>query len=245
MTTIIHFLLLVVVLPLTCTVPSGQHYVQAPAYRDGDFWEFRALRLVRVREAGESEFKSSDLGAAYQVLFLKGEFRVFRLERAHDLRERLARALQDLQEGNVLGDLLLPVQGKEITGEEKPAYLSMFAVDQEPPNPLNFPLFVGKKWSDRSAFHIMGVDSMWLNNEYHVSGFSDVTTEAGTFPAFKIDGVGRGVGRTGKFKWVYTYYYSPDAKCIVKESSYLESPANPRADGPTQERQLTKYGSAF
>jgi hypothetical protein len=89
-------------------------------------------------------------------------------------------------------------------------------VAEPPAQMLNFPLFVGKKWSDQ--YFALGSDNKFktFKNSYEVEKFEMVSTSAGVFNAFKI---------TRKFnisdipsaKTLYQYYwYSPELKIVIK-----------------------------
>jgi uncharacterized caspase-like protein len=78
---------------------------------------------------------------------------------------------------------------------------------------LNFPLFVGKAWTDQ---HIEKSGSSYYNysTKYFVENYEIINTEAGSFEAFKItrQKYNNDTGWEGKDE----YWYSPDAKVIVK-----------------------------
>jgi len=80
---------------------------------------------------------------------------------------------------------------------------------------LNFPLFVGKKWSDKHTGRSTSGSYHTWENDYIVKKYETVNTEAGPFKAFKIFQRQHNVV-TG---WMGTneYWYSPEAKFIVME----------------------------
>jgi hypothetical protein len=107
---------------------------------------------------------------------------------------------------------------------------------------LQFPLVVGKTWHTR--YRLEGPD--YMRSTTSVTGVEDVTTSAGTFRALKIDRYdtrfggqgdrGRGESRVSG-KWIYTYYYSPQTRSVVKYSLYIRG-------GGTREIELIKFRTA-
>jgi hypothetical protein len=86
-------------------------------------------------------------------------------------------------------------------------------------NLLDFPLFVGKKWSD-STSGINPYDTQKRSgktiytHDFKVEAIEDVTTAAGTIKAYKIYYVGSNKN-TRSSGWI-RYWYSPEAKTWVK-----------------------------
>ncbi len=80
---------------------------------------------------------------------------------------------------------------------------------------LIFPLFVGKKWSDQYEGGAVDGKRYKYENTYKVKSYGTVTTEAGTFEAFKIYRVIHNISAHGVD--TATYWYSPEIKLIVKE----------------------------
>jgi len=79
---------------------------------------------------------------------------------------------------------------------------------------LDFPLFVGKKWSDKQYGRSAHGDYKHYENEYIVEKYETVSTEAGSFKAFKIFRQ-QYVRETGK-TFTEEYWYSPEVKAVVK-----------------------------
>ncbi len=80
---------------------------------------------------------------------------------------------------------------------------------------LDFPLFVGKKWSDRRSGISVGPDFMdWLH-EFRVEGVEEITTKAGTFKTYRIYEKQRVMSRRRAEGWI-RYWYAPEAKNWVK-----------------------------
>ena len=80
---------------------------------------------------------------------------------------------------------------------------------------LDFPLFVGKKWSDQYEGGAVDGKRYKYKSTYKVRSHGTVTTEAGTFKAFEIRRGSYNISLHSK-SWV-TYWYSPEIKLIVKE----------------------------
>ena len=98
-------------------------------------------------------------------------------------------------------------------------------------NLFDFPIFVGKKWSDTTiSLCLQGLAQARLRmgkavytSEFKVEGIEEITTPAGKFRAYKLhfqqsDNVSRSSG------WI-RYWYSPEVKMWVKreveKSTYL------------------------
>jgi len=80
---------------------------------------------------------------------------------------------------------------------------------------LDFPLFVGKKWSDQFEGKAVDGKRYKYKSTYKVRSYGTVTTEAGTFKAFEMRRGSYNISLHSK-SWV-TYWYSPEIKFIVKE----------------------------
>jgi len=104
---------------------------------------------------------------------------------------------------------------------------------------LEFPLLVGKKWSGSYRSRVRG-GSPSLNTyqmENLVTALQQVTTQAGSFSAFKIE---RQVWRRA-WRASLSYFYSPQTKSIVKWSRHEED-----SQGKIccrREIELIKFGS--
>jgi hypothetical protein len=85
---------------------------------------------------------------------------------------------------------------------------------------LDFPMFVGKKWTDttygkpaqdlgrKSATEVTYI------NEFNIEGFENIPTPAGTFKCYKIQLKQKNMSAS-KSGWVH-YWYSPDVKIWIK-----------------------------
>ncbi len=85
---------------------------------------------------------------------------------------------------------------------------------------FNFPLFSGKKWSDRSSFYnpAYNMDHDVLT-EYSVIGVEDVEVPAGKFKAFKVMvqiTMTELSGPRRQFGGAFYYWWAPEAKAIIK-----------------------------
>lgn len=74
---------------------------------------------------------------------------------------------------------------------------------------LAFPLTIGKKWG-----HSYQNKGTWRQNWYEVVSFEKIETKAGTFDAFRIEGLDKRSDRQNGIKVVV--WYAPSAKAIVK-----------------------------
>jgi len=88
---------------------------------------------------------------------------------------------------------------------------------------LNFPLFVGKKWTDMIDYvgKRQGMRVTYLI-EYRVEGLEDVTTPVGTFKSFRIFAKALFLGGRGDPS-TFVVWYSPEAKFWVKRESRKET----------------------
>jgi hypothetical protein len=118
--------------------------------------------------------------------------------------------------------LSLPGGGTPETKQNLPQVKSMLGGPTDKKQLLQFPLSVGKVWSAAFQTEAKGtsVRTNW-NAETKVTGTEQITTPAGTFRVFKIERyeTGRKNKKKGRDKRAsYTYYYSPEARGIVKFS---------------------------
>ncbi len=82
---------------------------------------------------------------------------------------------------------------------------------------LNFPLYIGKKWSNvvtRTPKRGKSFEQNYIE-EYFVSSYEDVKIMAGTFKAFKIEYLQKNI-MTMRETARGAYWYSPDVKAIIK-----------------------------
>jgi hypothetical protein len=81
---------------------------------------------------------------------------------------------------------------------------------------LAWPLFVGKEWEDK--YHWENIPQRTTETRlrrYRVAGVESVTVPAGTFYAFKV------ISRDPTGHTTSEYWYSPEAKWLVKERRFL------------------------
>lgn len=119
---------------------------------------------------------------------------------------------------------------KDLNAYDKKTMNIKFLIDEggkqvEPESTLrnlfDFPIFVGKKWSDTTIHMPTGASTARIRlgkalfkSEFKVEGIEEITTPAGTFRAYKLhfqqsDNVSRSSG------WI-RYWYSPEVKMWVK-----------------------------
>lgn len=81
---------------------------------------------------------------------------------------------------------------------------------------LNFPLFVGKKWSDK--YHAKSIYGNYCDykNDYVIKNYETVSTKAGSFQAFKI--FQRQYNKDKGWMGTIAYWYAPEVKRIVKSN---------------------------
>ncbi|MDY6793090.1 MAG: hypothetical protein SWH54_17630 [Thermodesulfobacteriota bacterium] len=82
--------------------------------------------------------------------------------------------------------------------------------------PLSFPLFIGKKWSDKYRSKSKGGKYCHYENDYIVKNYETVFTKAGSFQAFKI--FQRQYNKDDGWKGTNHYWYAPAVKLVVKSS---------------------------
>ncbi|HEY7168818.1 MAG TPA: hypothetical protein VIB79_29940 [Candidatus Binatia bacterium] len=105
---------------------------------------------------------------------------------------------------------------------------------------LDFPLTVGKQWSrEYKATYVGSNKQVSRKITYEVKGVEQVTTQAGTFHAVKLESDDRSGPRD---YWVTTYWYSPETKSIVK--SVFDSSAGGQVTGLQREIELIKFTPA-
>jgi hypothetical protein len=86
---------------------------------------------------------------------------------------------------------------------------------------LDFPMFVGKKWTDTTYIkpeRFLGKKQgggVTYINEFNVEGFEEITTPAGTFKCYKIRLKQTNMSRS-ESGWV-RYWYSPEVKMWIKQ----------------------------
>jgi len=80
---------------------------------------------------------------------------------------------------------------------------------------LNFPIMVGKKWTDMTTTKPAGgTTEVNYLHEFKVEGLEEVTTQAGAFKTYKIYYKQKNMA-TGNDGWV-RYWYSPEVKAWIK-----------------------------
>jgi hypothetical protein len=115
--------------------------------------------------------------------------------------------------------------GKEIRGFDMKTMNLIFLINGEKREKftgsrgqvLNFPMFIGKKWT--KIVSLAYAYTQWQKEgfleQYSVSAFEDIQTEAGTFRAFRIEYRQQRMATWGDYA-IGTYWYAPEVKTIVK-----------------------------
>ena len=83
-----------------------------------------------------------------------------------------------------------------------------------PPQGLDFPLFVGKKWGNSYWRQSVGGHKSNYENEYEVTAFERIETKAGAFESYRIR-LTSYVDNRRSFS-VKTSWYAPSVKSIIK-----------------------------
>jgi len=173
----------------------AEEQVQAPVFKGGDFWKFK---IVQKPVPG---FSSNELPNGTFIL-------------RHDAKDRM--------------------QLREVIGEKKvlpesPTYrghiMSLLGLRQSRTSPttfnknlLPFPLYVGERWEFKYRTRVTNT----VNSE--VVGEESVSTQAGNFRALRIErnnqwAEANPVWGSRVHITRGTYFYSPEAKVIVKYDS--------------------------
>ncbi len=125
-------------------------------------------------------------------------------------------------------DIYVIRYGKQIRGFDKNTMNFIYTIDENNKRTkftdtrgkvLDFPLYIGKKWSNNVSHTPMRgggrpVEQNYLE-EYFVSSYEDVKVMAGIFKAFKIEYRARNM-QTMREGSKGAYWYSPDVKAIIK-----------------------------
>lgn len=153
---------------------------------------------------------SRALSGVYEVLYNDGKLQIFKVEQNE-------KTPVDSSEGQINTLQAMHGRGNYLGGKY-----------------LQFPLSVGQKWDVEYTIRPTGTKTdVSYKGEVTVSGFESVSTPAGNFRALKIT---REIRSSNRKNSTITYYYSPEAKSVVK--FLFES-----SDG-TRNRELVKFGAA-
>jgi len=167
---------------------SFSQQVTAPVYKEGDWWKMK----VEVRY-GTGISKSGSCEEAYSGYMVKVD----------QEQKKVYGITDEKQEQLDCPDILEQLLGIE-TEPNSQKYLA-------------YPLAVGKTWTAQVAeererkTRNRRANVRWLNLEYKVLAWENVKTPKGAIGAFKIQVSGWPWGQQPP-----TYYYSPDAKAIVR-----------------------------
>lgn len=168
----------------------------------------------RVKEWDWITKRSTALGGDYEVLFKGGKFIVFELSQGPKtpVVDQSANALRRML--NIKSTL----------------------------NYLEFPLFVGKKWTaEYKDTNVNTRQPMSRSADVQVTGVEKVSTLAGTFEVFRIDRSDTMQESSARYT-LTSYYYSPEARAIVK--FLYDSSAGGKVAGGKRELELITFGSA-
>jgi hypothetical protein len=101
---------------------------------------------------------------------------------------------------------------------------------------LDFPLTVGKQWSlDYKGTYVGSSKPIARKVTYEVKGIEQVSTQAGTFRAFKLESDDRAGARD---YFTTTYWYSPETRSVVK--SVFDGSAGGQQTGLQRQIELIK-----
>jgi hypothetical protein len=147
-----YFWSFVIAVLLSSTDASGQQRFEAPVFLDGDFWQYRVV------EHGEYMKTERELNGVYEIEYLNGQFKAFKLE----MNQK-----NELRSG---AGVLTGLMGQSALQH------------------LQFPLFMGKSWTTDYTFRPRRreVDRS-VRAVTKVTDFAEVTISAGSFKAFKLE----------------------------------------------------------
>lgn len=186
---------------------SAQGQAQRAPYVEGQFW------VYRLKSSDWYSFYSSTrlLSGTYKILYSKGRFKYFYVDE----------------------------NGNEESIAVHPTFRWLLG---QSPRDFHFPLAVDKKWNYQYPWKLILNDGATDRNltrtaEINVVAVETVTTQAGTFKAFKLVKEDWNVRRYGV---VTTYYWSPETRSVVK--SFYDSSVDTNGTGGKAEFELLKRG---
>jgi len=183
---------LVLFLVFIANAARGAEQVQAPVFKEGDFWKFK---VVEKRVPGFSLASESPNGI-YILRCINDQIEVRKLVDDKEVRSG--------QRGQILN--LLGLHARLVSNR---------IVNS---NMLRFPFYIGKEWQysykDRATFTV----------KFEIVSEQSVATQGGNFRAFRIERSNQwaqasDVWGSGVHATRGTYFYSPEAKVIVKYDS--------------------------
>jgi len=194
---------------LLATSGLAQGQTKRRPYLEGQFWQFK------LREWDAASYDSARLvSGIYEISYSQNQLKAFYVKPGEE-REEL----------NPVPPLLMRLLGR---GRD-----------------FRFPLTVGKKWSyeytERITLPIPCSPCFHFLRravEINVEGLENVTTEAGTFEAFKL--VKEDGPKTSWRRWVTTYSFSRVTGSVVK--MFLDVSGD-TGIGRKREIELIKYGA--
>jgi len=192
-----HFmtpLLLSTMFSLFAVCAFSQERALAPAFKDGDFWQFKVTEHLATNVSS-----TKALDGVYELVYSQGKVKGFLLAGDH-------KGEVDLDPDDHTGTLLV-----------------LLGLNPKRPD-LRFPLSVGQKWNYAYQFKTPGTRMVHPRNvDVSVAGIESVSIQAGTFRAFRIlvetnwSSGGRGPKVDSKVnRTTTTYFYSAESKSIIK-----------------------------
>ena len=167
---------------LSSTMVFGQEKIEAPIWNVGDKWVFTRDDTMEVIDADQTSYVMKHSG----MMFEKTNSVV-------------------VLDKKTLNKIYILEGGKRKKYDWARRRVS------------NFPLSIGKRWEDTFVgLPYYNPDAPQIERDYHeifiVLGWEDVTVQAGTFKAIKVEYVQRTGARAGSAM----LWYSPEAKYFVK-----------------------------
>jgi hypothetical protein len=166
----------------------SQEPPQSFAYQEGEFWQFKYRSWGWMQLSSDSSRLSDGI---YEVVYSQKQFRTFDL-------------------------------GSEGKEELSPANAKIMYL-LNPGRDFKFPLTPGSEWSYEYRRSIpqgnggpVKIQTQFRTVQLDVRGKEKVTTDAGTFEAFKVVKVDR--RKTASSRSVTTYYFSPETRSVVRMS---------------------------
>jgi hypothetical protein len=202
------------VLKIAFAAEMDKQEAEAPVYRNGESWTFSARS-----KSHDGSNNSNLLNGEFEITYEKGRRRIFRID--GDIKV----------EHNTPGflNIMLPVPGVRNN-------ITKF---------FEFPLAIGRTWKTE-FFHERY--RRWVSPVTSVVGVERVNTPAGVFSAYRIErtlSFSRFVAE-GEERHYYhrqTYFYSPEARCVVKHNVQGEYQSFGDRDlFVTTDVELTKIG---
>jgi hypothetical protein len=170
----------------------AQEKVEAPVWNVGDKWTYKDV----TGSTWTNEVKDS-----------KEDLFIVKMGGIQDLYASDYEEIQDLyafDKKTMNVKFLIGESGKRLKSRIRPGKI------------LNFPMFVGKKWTDTNTkIPIGGSSEVTYLSEFKIESVETVTTLAGSFKAYKIYYKLTNMGYRGSSGW-FRVWYAPDVKTWIK-----------------------------